>query len=337
MNFSEWTNSLFELITPDLVQSTGSALLRVFIVIVGTKLILRFIFPLVDRIFAPVRERQLVQAQRYNTLRALMRSLMSYTAYVVAILTLLPIFGVPTASVIATAGVLGLAVGFGAQNFVKDVISGFFILFDDQFAVGDYVEVSGASGIVEEVGLRVTKVREFNGGLHFIPNGSIEKVVNYSRGSSRAWVDISVAYEEDVERVIKVLEDLMETLGREEADIVDGPKVLGVTSLADSGVVISILAMTKPMEKWRIERGIRQRIKEAFDHLGIEIPYPKRVLLKTERDPDRGDPGRGKTGGWDTEIGDSSGADSGIGDSSRRDSLGMDPDGGDTEPEPKKV
>ena len=222
--------------------------------------------------------------KRTDTLSTLCISILRYAVYFVAIVTALQsVFGIETTTIITAAGVGGLAVGFGAQSLVKDVITGFFILLEDQFAVGDMITIDKMMGTVEEVGLRITKLRHYAGDLYIIPNGEITKVTNHTRGSKGAIVDVSVAYEEKIDDVISVLTQVSETASKEIASIVKGPEVLGVMDLGDSGVVIRIFAKTIAGQQWSVERELRKRIKDTFDREEIEIPYNKIVVINDKR------------------------------------------------------
>ena len=219
-----------------------------------------------------------VDEKRANTLQTILKSVMSYIVYFIAAITILDALTVPIAAVLSAAGILGLAVGFGAQNLVKDVITGFFILFEDQFAVGEYIETEGVGGIVEDVGLRITKLRDWGGQLHIIPNGKITMVTNHNRGNMRALVEVGVTYEEDINKVLEVLNGVTAQMATEYQEVIaEGPKVQGIWKLGDSEVVIRIVARTKPMEQWGVEMELRRRIKEAFEREGIEAPYPRRI------------------------------------------------------------
>jgi small conductance mechanosensitive channel len=224
--------------------------------------------------------RKILDERRGTTLRTLLKSVLQYTVFFIAAITILDELGVPVTAVLSAAGILGLAVGFGAQSLVKDIITGFFILFEDQFAVGEYIETEGVGGIVEEVGLRITKLRDWGGQLHIIPNGKITMVTNHNRGSLRALVEVEVAYEENLDKVIKVLNGINERIAQDYKGVVTwGPKVQGVQSLRESGIVVRVTAKTKPLEQWGVEMELRKRIKEEFDKEGIEIAYPRRVMV----------------------------------------------------------
>ncbi|AEE95566.1 mechanosensitive ion channel family protein [Mahella australiensis] len=217
--------------------------------------------------------------KRINTLISILKSILRYAVYFIAIVTILDTLGVPVSSLIAAAGIGGLAIGFGAQNLVKDVITGFFILFEDQFAVGDYVSIDGINGTVQDIGLRVTKIQGFAGDVNIIPNGSIAKVANFTRGNNTAIVDVTVSYETNLDKTIVILEEVGRAMREEHPEVQDTPKVLGVVNLGDNGVTLRIIAKTLPMNQWAVERELRKRIKEAFEKEGIEIPYPKTVII----------------------------------------------------------
>lgn len=220
-----------------------------------------------------------INDRRMNTLSEILKKVVKYILVFIGIVVSLDLFNINTTSIIATAGIGGLAIGFGAQSLVKDIITGFFILLEDQYAVGDYVKIGGLEGIVEELGVRVTKLRDFTGELHIIPNSNVQIVTNRTRGAMRALVKISIAYEEDIERAIKVLEKVSEDLAKSNENIIEGPTVLGVTEFGGSDVVLTVVAKTKPMEQWAVERALRKSIKEAFNREDIEIPYSKIVVV----------------------------------------------------------
>lgn len=236
---------------------------------------------LIDEFFERAEsENRLSDPGRALTMKGLLKSVLRYTVDIAAWLLVLSNLGVNTTGLLASVGVAGLAIGFGAQSLVRDVITGFFILFEDQFKVGDYVEVAGISGIVEEMALRVTKIKSFSGELHIIPNGQIDKVTNYSVGPMRVMFEIPIAYNEDVRRAIQVIEDVCQKFAVEEQEVlVDPPVVLGVTGITDHTVTVSVWARTKPMQQWATERKLRMAIKNALDEVGILPPYPRQVWI----------------------------------------------------------
>jgi small conductance mechanosensitive channel len=254
-------------------------IVKVLFIVISATLVIKVGSGAIDRLFTMRFKRMPVDESRMRTLAGLLKSVLRYTVYFIAIVVILETFGVKTSSIIAAAGIGGLAIGFGAQSLVKDVISGFFIIFEDYFQIGDYVETAGVSGIVEEMGLRTTKLRDFGGQLHIVPNGEITRVTNHSRGNLRAMVNVKVSYEEDLDRVIKILEEVAEEIRQKRDDIVEGPTVLGVSDFGPSEAVITVWARTLPMQQWSVERDLRKAIKERFDREGIEIPYPRMVVV----------------------------------------------------------
>ncbi|WP_432416182.1 mechanosensitive ion channel family protein [Thermoanaerobacterium aotearoense] len=230
---------------------------------------------LIDRFYVMQEKSKLQFSERkVKTLSSLTKNILKYVIYFVAVYSILEILGLKMGSILAVAGIGSLAVGFGAQSLVKDVITGFFIIFEDQFGVGDYITINNFSGTVEEIGLRVTKIRDFSGDLNIIPNGEITSVTNHSKGAMRALVAVSVSYEEDVDRVIEALNEICTEMKRDRTDLLDGPKVLGITNFKDSAVEITVVAMAKPMQQWAVERDLRYRIKKLFKDYDIDLPYP---------------------------------------------------------------
>lgn len=255
-------------------------LFRIFTVIILVMLLTKFSDLFIQRILSSGRDKLHFDENKRKTLAGLLKSIIRYVTYFVAAVNILEIVGINTASLLTAAGIGGLAVGFGAQNLVKDIISGFFIIFEDQYSVGDYVETAGLAGTVDEIGLRTTKLRDFGGQLHIIPNGEITKVTNHSRGVMRARVNVSIAYEEDLNRALVLLDEVCRKVKGQREDIVEGPSVLGVSDLGTSEIVVTIIARTVPMQQWSVERELRRAILDKFEQAGIEIPYPRRVYIK---------------------------------------------------------
>ncbi len=205
---------------------------------------------------------------------------------VIVALTILSELGISVAPLLASAGVAGVAVGLGAQSLIKDVLAGLFILLEDQFAIGDLVTLAGVTGTVEEMSLRRTTVRDFNGTLYVVPNSEIKVVANASKDWARVIVDVGVAYETDLGRAMAVLSEAGEAVAAApefHADVLEPPQVMGVMNLADSWVTLRIAVKVKAGAQWVISRELRKQIKEAFEREGIDIPYPQRVVhLKQE-------------------------------------------------------
>lgn len=216
------------------------------------------------------------------TLNTVCASIIKYMMYFFALCEILSLFGVNVMSFIAVAGVGSIAIAFGAQSLVQDVITGMFILIEDQFAVGDRITIENYSGVVEAIGVRTTKIRSADGDVFIIPNGQIKIVTNMSKGFNRAIVDISVAYEENIDRVISVMNDELKTAFDEKKikGLLKEPEVLGVVDLAESSIIIRVSADSAIGENWAIEREIRRILKNRFDKENICIPYPQVVLHK---------------------------------------------------------
>ncbi|NLY42807.1 MAG: mechanosensitive ion channel family protein [Clostridiaceae bacterium] len=265
----------------DEVLGALGKILQVIIIIVLCLVVIRFGTVAIKRFFNKQRQSKYrFDEKRLDTLSTLCVSIIKYVLYFIALIMILDnVFGISPTTIITAAGVGGLAVGFGAQSLVKDVITGFFILLEDQFSVGDIITVNDMSGTVEEMGLRITKIRHYTGDLHIIPNGEITKVTNHTRGNKAAIVDVSVAYEENLDKVINVLKKVSEAAAKDIASIVEGPMVQGVINLGYSGVVIRLFTKTVAGEQWAVERELRKRVKEAFDREGIEIPYNKVTIV----------------------------------------------------------
>jgi small conductance mechanosensitive channel len=224
---------------------------------------------------------QELNLQRIATLTGALSTAGIVVIWTVSILIVLGNLGVNLTPLFASAGVAGVALGFGAQSIVKDTLSGFFVLLENQFGVGDIVELQTTAqpvaGKVESLTLRVTSLRAFDGTLHTVPNGNIQLVSNKSRGWARAIVDVRIAYGEDVERVRGVLEDLFEDLRADPAMVDwlrDGPSVLGVDAMADYAMVIRVVAETRPSKRIDTERALRERIARRLDAEGIRVPLP---------------------------------------------------------------
>ena len=230
--------------------------------------------------------------QRANTLTHALSYLTRVVIWTLAALLLLGQVGVNLGPLIAGAGIAGVALGFGAQSLVKDFLSGFFILLENQYGVGDVITVNTdeqLTGKVERIDLRVTQVRGYDGTLHFIPNGTISVVGNRTRGWARAIVDVGVGYGEDVDRVREVLEELFEEMGQDEKIrgwFLDGPKVVGVENLGEYEVVVRTIADVRPSKRFDATRELRRRIKHRFDERGIEIPFPYRVMIQKAPEQD---------------------------------------------------
>lgn len=257
-------------------------LLKIILILVLAKLAITVSWHIVDKTLMNKKEQNYFWEERkVKTIAVLLKSIIRYGVYALVVLMILREIGINTSALLAGAGVLGLAVGFGAQSLVKDVITGFFILFEDQYSVGDYIVTPDAAGTVEEIGLRITKIRDANGGLHILPNSEIRTLTNFNRGYANAVVDVEVAYHEDTEKTLAILQEIAQQVAQDWADTVTkDPEVMGVTQLGQSGISFRILMQTLPMQHWKVERELRKKIKNKFEEEGIEIPYPHQVILQ---------------------------------------------------------
>ncbi len=221
------------------------------------------------------------RVQRAKAMGSLLKSLIAGVLLAVFGTMVLAQVGVNVGPIIASAGIVGIALGFGAQSLVSDYLAGVFMVFEDQYGVGDEVDLGEASGTVEAVSLRVTRVRDVNGTVWYVRNGEIVRVGNMSQNWARSVIDVSVAYHEDLARVRRVLEDVAHDMWEDEdfkGVIIEEPSVWGVQELGIDGVLVRVALKTAPLEQWAVAREMRQRIKARFDHEGIEIPRPQRMV-----------------------------------------------------------
>jgi small-conductance mechanosensitive channel len=217
--------------------------------------------------------------QRIEALASVLRSVMSFTIMAVAGVMILGELGVELGPLIAGAGIIGVAIGFGSQALVRDFLSGIFILVEDQFGIGDIVNLDGStSGTVEAVSLRTTRLRAVDGTVWHVPNGEIRRVGNMSQHWSRALLDIEVAYATDLARVQEVIREVAHAVWDEDGHVLEEPEVWGVEELGAHGIVIRLVVKTTPSEQYRVSRALRERLKVAFDAEGIEIPFPQQTV-----------------------------------------------------------
>ncbi len=270
-----------KLLQEELWVNVGIVILKIIfimflaaIVVKVGKIIIRKVF--LVRMKTPLRYSE----RRQNTMLKLLENVIAYVVYFAAILAVLSAVEIDVRGLLAGAGVLGLAIGFGAQNLVRDVITGFFIIFEDQFSVGDYVRIGAAEGTVEEIGLRTTKIKGLSGEIHIFPNGTIVEIINFSLHNSVAILDVSMAYEADITHSEKLIGEFLSSLPAKYEQLVKTPELLGVQNLAASEVVLRITAETKPMQHFAMSRIIRRDLKIFMDEQGIEIPYPKMVMYQ---------------------------------------------------------
>lgn len=221
------------------------------------------------------------EKQRENTLIRIFTWTCRIVILFVAMLMILQETGVPIGPILAGAGIIGLAVGFGGQYLIRDIISGFFIILENQYRIGDVVNFDGTSGLVEDISLRMTTLRDLDGTVHHIPHGEIKKVSNLSKDFARVNLNIGVAYSSKLDHIIQVVNKVGNELSQDpqwKEFIITPPQFLRVDDFADSAMVIKILGETQPLKQWDVTGELRKRIKIDFDNEGIEIPFPQRVV-----------------------------------------------------------
>lgn len=229
------------------------------------------------------------EIKRMTTLVHIFSYTINTIIFTIAGMMVLDEFGVKTASILATAGIAGVAIGFGAQYLVKDVITGIFIIFENQYRLGDVINIGSISGTVEDISLRVTTLRDANGTVHYIPHGEIKIVSNQTRVFSKINLNVGVAYEANLDHVASVIDRIGQDLAEDpiwKEVITEAPRFLRVESLDDSAVSVKITGQTKPQEQWAVTGELRKRIKETFEKEGIEIPYPQTVIHRAMRNSD---------------------------------------------------
>ena len=258
--------------------------LRIFLILILTLVTIKAIQILMDRLFRRLFKNfktDIEIQKRSDTLKSVTRNLLNITIIVVAVMMVLKELGVEIGPILAAAGVVGIAVGFGAQELVKDVINGFFILLDDQIRVGDVVNIADKGGLVERVDLRMIVLRDLAGNVHFVRNGQIDVVTNMTKEYSRYVFEIGVAYRENVDEVIKVAKQVDNELREDpdfKNDILEPLEILGLDKFADSAVIIKARTKTVPIRQWAVGREFNRRLKKRFDELDIEIPFPHVTL-----------------------------------------------------------
>ena len=267
------------------VWTTGVRVIVIVIVIyVALWLVQRALEPTIRATVAPQMKDapQIEIDKRVDTLQNVFYRAIWIISVFVGLLTILPEFGINIGALLAAAGLIGLAVGFGAQSLVKDFISGLFILIENQYSKGDVISIAGVSGTVEDVDLRRTILRDLDGVVHSVPNGEIGVASNMTQSKSRVNTVIGVSYGDDLDHVFEVINRTGQELANDPAwsdAITDPPKVLGVDGFGDSSVDIRVLGETEPGRQWEVLRELRLRLKKAFDAEGIEIPFPHTTLV----------------------------------------------------------
>ncbi len=270
---------------PAIWVGLGEIFLKIIIIIILGMILNKIGGRLIERAFSNRKHLRVhMSDRREQTLSKLLKNALIYLIAFIVIVMVLETLGVPVATLIAGAGVAGLAIGFGAQSLVKDIISGFFIIFEDQFSVGDYITIDGLEGTVEEIGFRTTKLAGWTGEQYVLPNGSINFVTNYSIHNGLSVVEINVPYENDIPHVEQLLEKIIASLPNEYDIFISPPEIHGVTNLEMSNFVIRVIAETLPSNQWAGERIIRKEVKEQLFNHGIQIPSPRIVVYSRQEE-----------------------------------------------------
>ncbi len=274
----------------DFAIRTGPKILVTLLIFTVLNLILKYLFKIfekliIKRLTFDTQEQEEELHKRATTLVSLLSKTTYTFLWALGCITILSQVGINIGPILATAGVLGLAVSFGAQNLIKDFISGLFIILENQIRLGDVAIINGTTGLVEAVNLRTTIIRDTAGVVHIFPNGSINTISNMTLGWSAAVFDINIAYKEDTDRVSEIMQSVLEEMRSEAAwgiHILNSLEIFGIDEFAASSVVIKARVKTKPMKQWDVAREYRRRIKKAFEQAAVEMPFPHTTVIFPE-------------------------------------------------------
>jgi len=275
--------SLIEPLTkPETYQTLVSNIIMIFVYIIVAWIVLRFINKGIAQFFKIQNRGKKANKKRSKTLIALVQNVVAYVVWFIVLTTILSKFGISVGGIIASAGVVGLAVGFGAQTIVKDIITGFFIIFENQFDVGDYVKINSngttvAEGTVQSIGLRSMRINTITGELTTLPNGSVGEITNYSVTNGESMVEIPVSVEEDIDKVEEILVEHFETMRSKYYLFISNPEVIGINSITRDEITLWISAETIPGEGFSGARILRKEILKLFKKHEIQIPKPMMV------------------------------------------------------------
>lgn len=273
-DFSDWITS------GAMWRTVGLAAVRIAAILLIGRIIELVVHKSIDRMMIEREMKHTSHTRRVLTVGKLLKNITSYLIYFIGALLILAEFHVNLAPLLAGAGVISLAIGFGAQSLVKDIITGFFIILEDQFAVGDVIQTGTFKGTVEMIGLRTTRIKSWTGELHIIPNGMINEVTNFSMNNAIAVVDIAIAYEEDIERAISIMKQVVTQESLHLEHVTGVPEVLGVQTLGPSQVTLRVTVECKPNTQAPVARALNGIIKKAFEEHKIELPYPKLIAYQ---------------------------------------------------------
>ncbi len=266
-------------------DTQSDQVIRTVVVLVGIWALYALIARLAKRTVRRITERGDEQGARAQTLWSMLRRLLAVVLSVTAVLTVAAIWDIPQAPFLAVGSAVGVAVGFGAQDLVRDVIAGFFILAEDQYHVGDVIRVADVAGKVEDIRPRITVLRDLDGNVHYIPNGQIKVASNLTQKFAQAVIDVGVAYRVEVDRALEVFADVLNEFAADEEwapHVIEPPQVLGVDALGDSAVTLRAVIKVAADERWTVRREVFRRVKNRFDQEDIEIPFPHLTVYRGE-------------------------------------------------------
>ncbi len=256
---------------------------KIILVLIFTLILIKVIKAISSRLSSVFLKKRADEEskKRAKTLTSVIQNFLVILVLVIAAITIIGQLGIEIGPLLATAGIAGLAIGFAGQSLIKDIINGFFLLLWDQIRVGDVVQISDKSGLVEMINLKMTVLRDLAGSVHYVPNGSIDVVTNMTKDYSRYVFEIGVAYREDVDEVIDIIREVDNELRKSpdfKDDILEPIEIFGLDKFADSAIIIKARTTTKPLKQWRIGREFNRRLKKKFDEVDIEIPFPHTTL-----------------------------------------------------------
>ncbi len=278
----------FEIDPQAIITSLTPSIGRILVILIATYIVQKIANKAISESLKLATERNKVEnkvefKQRVETIKSVFHATVGTIIWGIAGFIILSELGINIAPILTGAGVAGLAVGFGAQNLVRDIIAGLFVLLENQYSKGDVVEIGGKTGLVKDINLRRTVLRDLDGIVHTIPNGEVTTASNFTQDYSKINMNIGVAYETNLDHAIKVINEVGEKLAKDKEfapKIEEAPNVLRVDNLGDSAIELKIVGTTKPIEQWAVMGELRKRLKEAFDKEGIEIPYPHRTIVQ---------------------------------------------------------
>ncbi len=263
--------------------SAATVIGRIVLILIVSRLVLMILNRFIDHVTSERETSRLkLRTRRVQTLGRLLKNAAGYTINFVVILLVLGEFNIQLAPLLAGAGVIGLAIGFGAQSLVKDVITGFFIILEDQFAVGDVIQTGNFKGTVEMIGLRATRIKSWTGEIHIIPNGSIVEVTNYSVNNAIAVIDVNIAYEEQVSQAMEIVRGVLVKF--EDPNIVNTPELLGIQTMNAQGITLRVTVECRPNTQSVVTRKINEEVKRVFEDNGIAAPYQRMMTIQQRAD-----------------------------------------------------